>query len=174
YTFSHWVKDGVYAGDLVPYSIVMDADHNLHAVFTGELPEEILDLYIIDEKEMKSIPGAIIVDGTYYSWTETKKRLMLIAGTHTFEVIVPAGWTFSRWESLGGDGWTAVELLDPYVNPTTGITKGDAFLRAYLIPPEEVPPVEIGLPEIATAGIAITDAALVVAYLLLKHFKVIE
>ena len=153
----------------------MDADHTLHAVFTGELPEQILDLYITDEKEMKNIPGAIIIDGTRYSWTETKKRLMLTAGTYTFEVIVPAGWKFSRWESLGGDGWTAVEILDPLANPTAGVTKGNAFLRVYLLPPEVVPPppAEIGLPMIATATLAVTDAALVVVYLL-KHFKVIE
>ncbi|GAJ06358.1 unnamed protein product, partial [marine sediment metagenome] len=112
------------------------------------------------------IPGAIIVDGTRYDWTETSKRLILTAGTHTFEVIVPSGWKFSRWESLGGDGWTAVELLDPLANPAVGVTAGPAFLRAYLVPPEEVPPpVEIGVPEIATAGLAIVDAALIGIYL---------
>ncbi|GAI12610.1 unnamed protein product, partial [marine sediment metagenome] len=44
YKFSHWVKDGVDAGDLVPFSIVMDTDHTLHAVFTGPPLEHVLTI----------------------------------------------------------------------------------------------------------------------------------
>lgn len=104
------------------------------------LAEYLLDLYIINEKEMTYIPGGMIVDGERYDWTGTSKRLMLTDGTHTFEAVVPAGWKFSKWESLAGDGWTEVEISDLLVNPTVGVTSGNAFLRAYLLPVDVVPP----------------------------------
>ena len=116
------------------------------------MPEYILDLYIINEKEMEYIPGGMIVDGERYDWTGTNERLMLADGTHTFEAVVPAGWKFSKWESLSGDGWTAVEISNPLINPTTGVTSGNAFLRAYLLPVEVVPPSPL-LPIVIIAAI---------------------
>jgi hypothetical protein len=38
YVFSHWEKDGINIGSTNPYSILMDAPHTLHAVFTEIIP----------------------------------------------------------------------------------------------------------------------------------------
>lgn len=76
---------------------------------------------IYDETVPKYVRGTVIVDGTqhtiaapYYSWQTSG----LPIGYHTFDLVVPAGYRFIRWEVYD---WTTEELLQTTYSRPLGI-----------------------------------------------------
>lgn len=148
YTFSHWVKDGVDAGDLVPFSLVMDADHILHAVFMGAPLEHVLTIEAPAHGTTEPTPGT-------YAYVE---------GSTAAVIAFPeAGYYFNHY-LLNGETRTE--------NPISILMDRPYILLAVFTetPP---PPEEVNLVMMGGVAVAVADAALVAIYLL-KHFKVID
>ncbi len=84
WVFDHWEMDSVDVGSANPYTITMDADHTLTAVFT-EIPVVDYDLTIVVDGSGSTSPSE---------------------GTHTYEegtevdvnAFASSGWVFDHWE----------------------------------------------------------------------------
>ena len=135
--FSHWILDGVDIGDENPYTVTMDSDHTIKAVFTGTTPPPQTS-YRLTVAAPEGSGSTDPVTGTY-----NYKHIVTVPVT-----AVPAqGWGFSHWLLDG------LDIGDQ--NPYTVTMDTDHSIKAVFVEPPTIYRLTVAAPE----GSGSTDPA---------------
>ena len=90
---NHWELDSVNVGSANPYTVTMNDNHVLKAVFTQPPPPTIT--FYTDPSDK----GSITFSGTPYTNGQSGQYA---AGSYALSANAPSGWTFSQWQTTGG------------------------------------------------------------------------
>ena len=111
YVFDHWELDSVGVGSANPYSVLMDDDHALHAVFTQILPS--LSVSIDPLSASITIGGSISFTSTVVGGTSPYTYQWYLDGDPVSGA-TSSGWTFTPPSS--GIYYVYVEVTDATSN----------------------------------------------------------
>jgi hypothetical protein len=82
-TLDHWLLDGVNVGDANPYTVAMDSDHTVRAVFVAaSIPQHILNIEVEGSGTTNPSPGSTLYDEGV---------------TVPVDALPDAGWVFDHW-----------------------------------------------------------------------------
>jgi len=114
--FDHWELDSVNVGSANPYTVTMNDNHVLKAVFTVPPPPTIT--FYTDPSDK----GSITFAGAPYTNGQSGQYAV---GSYPVSANAPSGWTFSQWQTTGGVS----------ISGSTATVTGAGTVKAVFTPP---------------------------------------
>ena len=129
YTFDHWELDGLDVGSVNPYSVLMDDNHTLHAVF---ISLGIHDVAVTNVTPSKTVVGqgySTSINVTVENQGDFTETFNVTVFYNETAITLPNGKNHTTTTLTSGNSTTITFTWN-----TTGIAKGNYTISAYATP----------------------------------------